>query len=360
MTSSLSELWVWFADNSFRGYSPIYDRVARSVAASDRVLALLQEAPPTSHQPTVLLAAVHYLLLGGLDHPLAAVYAGVSDADPGPLFVDVCLTHRDEILELLATRHTNTNEVGRSAIVGLALNAVAVRLGAPLALVDVGCSAGLNLFCDRYQLDYGAAGTIGPATAAVSVECAVVGGEPPIATELPAIVERVGIDLDPVDLTDEDEARWQLALVFPDTNRLTRTRRALEEVARTPPRIVQGDAVASVSRVLFDLRADLVAVVTTTWAVAYLSTAQRVEFRERLAEVSRTRPVAWISADSPGVVDLFADVVPPCDTLGAQACVLGLAQFENGETATELLGFVHPHGSWVDWRATEPIHPAHG
>jgi hypothetical protein len=352
MTVDLSAVWIWFADNVCREYSPIYDRVSRTVAASDEVLSLVREAPPRSHQPNVLLAAVHYLLLRGLDHPLAGVYAGVSDADPGPLFVDVCLTHWDEILGLLATRHTNTNEVGRSAIVGLALTAVAQRLGGPLGLVDVGCSAGLNLLCDRYRLDYGAAGATGPAGAPVTVDCAVVGGRPPIASELPPIGERVGIDVDPVDVTDADEARWQLALVFPDTNRLARTRRALEEIVRTPPRIVQGDAVDTVSRVVGKLRADLVAVVTTTWAAAYFAPERRVEFREQLADVSRTRRVVWISAEGPGVVDLFADVDAPYDALGIQASVLGLARFENGETATELLGFVHPHGNWVDWRAS--------
>ena len=350
--ASLSELWIWFADNHLRAYSPIYDRVSRAVAASDEVLSLLQEAPPRSHQPNVLLAAVHYLLLGGLDHPLAAVYAGVSDADPGPLFVDVCLTHRAEILQLLATRHTNTNEVGRSAIVGLALIAVAERFGEPLALVDVGCSAGLNLLCDRYRLDYGAAGATGPADAAVTIDCEVVGGEPPIASELPPIAERVGIDADPVDVTDEEQARWQLALVFPDTNRMPRTRRALEEVVRTPPRIVQGDAVDTVSAVLRELRADHIAVVTTTWTAAYLAPARRIEFRERLADVSRTRRVAWISAEGQGVIDLFEDVDVPYDAHGTQASVLGLALFERGDVTTELLGFVHPHGSWVDWRAS--------
>src|SRR5215472_8727093 len=111
MSTALADIWTWYADNVFSGYSPLYARVARAVAASDDVLALVREAPPQSHQPNVLLAAVHYLLLGGLAHPLAAVYAGESRADPGPEFVDVCLTHRDEILELLATRHTNTNEV---------------------------------------------------------------------------------------------------------------------------------------------------------------------------------------------------------------------------------------------------------
>jgi len=348
----LAQIWIWFADALGRGYSPIYDRVSRTVAADDEVLSLVLEAPPSSHQPNVLLAAVHYLVLGGLDHPLAAVYAGTSDADPGPLFIDVCLTHRAEVLHLLATRHTNTNEVGRSAIIGLALSAIAARCGSPLALVDVGCSAGLNLLCDHYRLDYGPAGATGPPAAPVQVSCEVVGGVPPIAAKLPPIVDRVGIDLDPVDVTDDDQARWQLALIFPDTGRMPRTRRALAELRNSPPRIVQGDAVDTVGDVVLGLAPEAFAVVTTTWAAAYFSAERRVEFHRRLAAVSATRPVAWVSAEGPGVVDLFADVDAPDDADGSQASVLGLAAFDRGETATELLGFVHPHGKWVDWVAS--------
>ena len=160
-TSELAAIWTFFADTSCRAYSPLYDRVCRSVAASNAVLDLVNEAPPRAHMPTNLLAAVHYLVLAGADHPLSAVYAGTSAADPGPLFVDFCLEHRDAILALLATEHTNTNEVGRSAFIGPALTTIAARHGEPLAHIDVGCSAGLNLLCDRYRLDYGAQGCTG-------------------------------------------------------------------------------------------------------------------------------------------------------------------------------------------------------
>ena len=163
----LGAIWVYVADSGCRGYSPLYDRICRTVAVSDEVLDLVSEAPPLGHNPVLLLAAVHFLLLGGLDHPLARVYAGESDADPGPLFVDLCLNHRDAILELLATEQVNTNEVGRSALIGPALTTVASRLDTPLGHVDVGCSAGLNLLCDRYRLDYGAAGVTGPVDAPV-------------------------------------------------------------------------------------------------------------------------------------------------------------------------------------------------
>src|SRR5262245_66496234 len=105
MSTALADVWTWYADNVFSDYSPLYARISRAVAASDDVLALLAYAPPQSHQPNLLLAAAHYVLLGGLAHQLAAIYAGESDADPGPLFIDVCPTHLDAILEFFVPRH---------------------------------------------------------------------------------------------------------------------------------------------------------------------------------------------------------------------------------------------------------------
>jgi hypothetical protein len=347
----LAELWTYFADTSCAEYSPLYDRISRAVAASEDLLELIGEAPPIGHQPTVLLAAVHYLLLEGLDHPLASVYAGTSDADPGPLFVDVCLRHRARVLDMLATRHTNTNEVGRSAVLGPAFTTVAAELGGPLGLVDVGCSAGLNLLCDRYLLDYGAAGTTGPPAAAVRISCEVVGGHPPIASALPEIAARVGIDRHPVDSTDDDEVRWQLACVWPDTGRLPRTRLALEEAKRTPVQFVRGDALDHVTEVVLGLPDNVVPVVTTTWTLAYFPKRQRVAFRKALAAASMERPVAWISGESPGVIDLFAEVKAPPGRQGMEPSVLGLVVFRDGDHTDRLLALVHPHGTWIDWRA---------
>lgn len=152
-------------------------------------------------------------------------------------------------------------------------------------------------------------------------------------------------------MNDDDEARWLLACVWPDTGRLPRARLAIDEARRTPPQLILGDAVDAVSEVVLALPAEVVPVVMTTWALAYLSHRRRTEFCETLAVASRRRPIAWVSAEGPGVVDLFADIAVPSDAHGMQASILGLVVFRDRAPQAEHLGFVHPHGTWIDWRA---------
>lgn len=350
----LGEIWIYVADSLCRDYSPLYDQICRAVADSDAVLDLVAEAPDHGHNPLLLLAAAHDLLLSGVDHPLAGVYAGCSNMAPGPLFIDFCLQWPEELIERISSRQVNTNEVGRSALLGPAFTTIAGRFGAPIGHLDVGCSAGLNLLADRYRLDYGPAGATGPSESAVRVDCAVTGGVPPVTASLPPVAARVGLDRAPVNLADDEQVRWQLACVWPDTGRLSRTRAALEVARSTPLTLIEGDAVAAVGTALSALPARATAVVTTTFVMAYLSHEQRSEFRAALLDESRSRPIAWVSADAAGVVDDIPADQPPDDADGVEACVLGLVTFEGGHAQAELLAYVHPHGRTIDWRAALP------
>jgi hypothetical protein len=346
----LGPLWEWFGHHQFRGYSPLYERIAEVVARDQPVLDLVRASPPEAHLPPALLGAVHYLLLDGLDHPLADVYAGRSAADPAPLFLEVCHTHRDEVSELLAFRRVQTNDCGRSALIGPGLTWIADRIDGPFALIDVGASAGLNLLCDRYRLDYGDHGTTGPADSPVLVTCDVVAGDPPIADRLPAPVSRVGIDRSPVDLGDPADARWLLACVWPDTGRLDRTGASIRLAQADLPTVLEGDAADRLPSVLDHLEDGTAAVVVTSWAFAYFSMDQRRLFTELLADASRQRPVAWLSADGAGTVDGVADP-SLTDPSGAQAHVLGAVLFDDGAAHPTLLALVQQHGGWMDWRA---------
>jgi len=345
---ALARVWEQFAEHECRGYSPLYERICRGVARDPDLLALTALGPPAARQPNLLLAAAHFLLLSGVEHPLAEVYAGRSTADPVPGFRDLCLSHRDAVLALLASRYTQTNECGRSSAIVPSLAWVAARLGASLALIDVGASAGLNLLCDRYRIDYGNAGATGPPDSPVRIECRVLGGQPPIAA--PRLATRIGLDRAPVDLHDEDSARWLLACVWPDTGRLERTESAIALARKVSPRVVRGDAVRDIGPLLDAIPDGVTPCVVTTWMFAYLPADQRVAFVAELTRAAGRRPLAWISAEGPGVVDaLDADDPPRHDV--TTPSVLAAMVFDHARIATTLLGWVHPHGRWIDWRA---------
>jgi hypothetical protein len=161
----------------------------------------------------------------------------------------------------------------------------------------------------------------------------------------------VGLDRDPVDLRDRDAFLWQLACVWPDTGRLDRTRRALEHARDTSLRIVKGDAVDDLPAVIGSLPDTYIPVILTTWALAYLPLPRRAAFAEMLAGLGRDRPLAWISGEGEGVVSQFADVAAPRDDTGPSPSVLGLVVFSDADPDATLLGLVHPHGRWIDWRA---------
>ena len=164
------------------------------------MLSILDHAPLPQRRPLILLASVHDLLLGGAEHPLAAHYDTVASvrgipfqpprSDVATDFADFCRRQRDELERLVATRTTQTNEVGRctSLLPALCHIAAAYPAATPLSLLDLGTSAGLNLLFDDYAYTYRQDGgdhtaTAGPVGAAVTLECEARGD----LADLPAL-----------------------------------------------------------------------------------------------------------------------------------------------------------------------------
>jgi hypothetical protein len=344
-----AHMWAWFATHC-HDTSPLYERICLAVAGDRALLEYLRTVPPSGQLPPALLAAVHYLVLEGADPALAAIYAGEAHEDPGPLFLDFWRGHRDAVDHILATRHIQTNDCGRSALIAPALTWLASQVDGELALVDVGASAGLNLRCDRYRIDYGSSGATGPADSPVRIDCQIVGGRPPIAPRLPPIVSRIGIDRSPVDLDDPDDVRWLLACVWPDSGRMERTAASIRLAQTDRPHVLAADANEALPGVLAGLAEGAVATIVTTWAFAYLSMEDRQEFMGHLAAASHQRDVAWLSAEGTGTVEpLDAEAATHPDRAGSD--VLGAVLFREGVRQARLLGFVQGHGGWIDWRA---------
>ena len=115
------DYWDFFIAESVRQKAPLYVRLAMGVRDDPRLSARAARARPGQPMANLILGAVHFLLLQGLNHGLRAYYRTLNPDDapratgnPFPLFRDVCLAHEAAIGAMVASRVTNTNEVGRS------------------------------------------------------------------------------------------------------------------------------------------------------------------------------------------------------------------------------------------------------
>jgi hypothetical protein len=346
-TEALAQIWSYYSTNVYGAYAPLYSRLARLVAGDDDLLELVHAAPPYAHDPNVLLAAAHYLVLGGVDHPAARFFSDdPARDDAGPAFKDLCLTHRRELMEIMSSRRIQTNECGRSAVLAVGLSTAASRVGEPIALLDAGASAGLNLRLDRYLLDFGSFGRVGPDDSSVRVTCDVRGGNLDVPPAVPRFRARLGIDRSPIDLADPDGVRWLLACTWPGTGRLTRTSAAIGLAARYPVAIRRGDMVDDLPSALATLGDGPVAIVTS-WSFSYLPPSDRPRFQEILNEEGRRRPVTWVSCEGAGIVEAFPR--PGVDAVdGEFPSVLGLAVYDRTSVSAEALALVGAHGQWID------------
>ncbi len=200
-----SENYLRFGRMEAHGRSPLYEEFSEGVAGDPEVLALLGSLPSAKRQPNLVLGAVRYL------YDVAPDYAA---------FRRTLVEHWDEVSSTMLVRRTQTNEVARCAT----LLPLLLALPQPIALFEVGASAGLCLLADRYRYDFGEGG-IGPSASPVTLRCECRGPDTPLPTRLPEVVWRAGSDLDPIDVQDEDAVRWLEALIWPgEGDRLARLR----------------------------------------------------------------------------------------------------------------------------------------
>jgi hypothetical protein len=230
--------------------SPLYRALCPAVARDPLCLSLLAQRR-TGQQPSYLFfGAVHYLLLRGAQHPLRAYYASVAEAAPespedaGPVLLDFVRCYSRELGELIRTRLVQTNVVRRACALLIILRAVKARSEQPVHLVEVGASAGVHLLFDRYRYVIGGR-TFGQPESAVTIETEWRDGQPPPdLDDLPLIDSRTGVDLNPIDLTDESERLWLRALVWPENGQeAALLTAALATVAAEPPAVIAGDAI---------------------------------------------------------------------------------------------------------------------
>jgi hypothetical protein len=339
-----------FGEVDAAGTSPLYERVAIALSESGEALRAIEEAPARKRHPTVILAALHDLALAGRAPTLAAAYAAADGDAAADAAIDTLLRMTDSVVAIAVRRPTRTSETGRCAVLYPAIAEAARRAGADaVGLIDVGCSAGLNLNADRVCITYSNGQSLGDPSSPVQLSASIVGDRPVPAQAMPEVVARVGVDLDPVDVTDADDARWLRACLWPDQpERIARLEAEMALAAAAPPLLLRGDAVEVLPGAFAQVPADALPVVTTTWALSRFPLESRLRFLHRLDQAAAGRAVAWVSAEGVGVA-------PAIPTLGDRRAsghsIIGLAMLDQSALRAEAIGRCWSRGRLLAWLA---------
>ncbi len=347
---TLAQVYRHFGEVDAAGTSPLYERVAVALSESDEALRAIEAAPARKRHPPVVLAALHDLALAGRAPALAAAYAAADGDAAAHAAIDTLLRMTDSVVAIAVRRQPQTFETGRCAVLYPAVAEAARRVGADaVGLIDVGCSAGLDLHVDRVGITYSSGQHLGDPSSPVQLSSSIVGGRPVPTRAVPEVVARVGVDPDPVDVTDADDARWLRACVWPGRpERLASLDAAMALAATAPPLLLRGDAVDVLPDAFARVPADALPVVTTTWALSHLPLESRLRFLHRLGDAAAGRVVAWVSAEGVGVA-------PAIPTLGDRRAsghsTIGLAVLDRSALHAEAIGRCWSRGRLLAWLA---------
>lgn len=321
---AVAERFDRFAREEAPGRSEVYAAWARLVADDPALQAVFARIPARHRQPPLVFAVTRLLGVESDDGGVALDAARWRDG---------VLAQADAIVAECAQRSLQTNEPQRCAALLPALS----RVSGPIALLEIGASAGLCLYPDRYSYRYRGPGGVvvldpRDGVSEVVLECAVRGERMPKVT-LPDIVWRAGIDLTPLDPGSPETDAWLTGLVWPgEEGREARVRAALGIAASDPPLLMAGDGA--------DLLADLAAqaptgatlVVQTPGVLAHIPWAGR----HALIDAAR-RAGRWITLDAPSLHEGWSTAVEERTWQGGFALALD----------GEVLAAADPLGAWI-------------
>lgn len=357
----------YFLDDSvyLRHSSPLFATLAHSCAADDDITGLCAVARPCQPVGLLFLNAAYYLLLKSPDHELARYFPSMTDSpapreEAFPVFREFCLERREELSELLSHRTCNTNLVGKASSLLPAVQYVARRAGGPLTMLEICCSAGLNLMFDHYHYDYGPAGRVGREDSPVQLKCKLIGSARPPIDSVPVVAHRVGIDLVKMDPTAPLDRLWMEAVLAPEwTTEREHLRAALPIRAANDFRTVIGDALDVAPPLLEDLPGSLCVLLSE--CLGQWSETARSALDQMLRRASRHRDIHRLD------IDLLHNETP--QTVRGRLAKLAAnripiqqksfpsriehTRYANGESTARVLAHGDGFGVWLDWHVAD-------
>ncbi len=326
MITKVSEKFKNFAVHECRGSSPLYEFLALKIAENREMLELASKAKVGQPVPNLLLGAVHYLLMKGYEHPLAEYYLSLSDEprsaeEAFAAFVDFCRHYTDEITQIMNSKIVQTNEVRRCAYLFPVFSHIFSMVQKPMALIEIGTSAGLQLFLDQYSYSYGTGQNYGESEAPVHLT-SVNESENELFRDLdiPEVKTRIGIDLHINDVKNTEDYLWLKALIWPEHHeRRELFEKAANFVATQSMRLIEGDGVELLSSLAAEIPEEQVICVFHTHVANQMPDTTKKKLLNQIKEIGERRDIFHIYNniyDSRLHLDYYLDGKESLNTIG--------------------------------------------
>lgn len=279
-------------------------------------------------------------MLKGYKNPLSKFYPSISDAefyteDPFPYFRSFCLEYYKEIQNLISYRLVQTSEVRRCACLLPAFAFIARKVKEhPLFFIEIGSSAGLNLLWHRYRYNYGKDIQWGDINSPVQINCSFQGNKPLIPQAFPKIISCIGIDLNPIDLTNPEEVLWLRALIWPEHKERVDLLNSAIQVARTnTPTIITGDAVEKLPEILSSVPEYVTLCIFHTYTLNQFSSESSQKLFSILTQHSFKQNLFIVS------IEMKEKAKP----------LVEVSFFQKGIKTSYTLAHCSPYGDWIEW-----------
>lgn len=333
----LAEKFRDFAINECRNSSPLYEFLAMKIAEDEEVLSLASKARDGQPIPNLLFGAVHYLLLKGNEHELREFYPSLVKnprkfEDSINYFRDFCVQKSNEINEILTNKIVQTNEVRRCSYLYPAFSYIYRKTQKPLALIEIGTSAGLQLFVEKYRYSYGTERNYGSEDSGVHISAEIRGKHNPLdQLSKFKVASRVGIDLHLNDVSNDEDFLWLKALIWPEHQE----RRELFETAacyvrNNPLKLIEGDGVELLQSFSKDIPDDQIICVFHT----HVANQMPIETKERLLLNIKN------IGEKRDIFHLYNNI---------QDRDLHLDSYLNGNESLNKIAETEGHGRWFTW-----------
>lgn len=336
----LVRVFQHFADKEFPGSSDLYAHLARQIAGDAEVLAIAAQASPGQPVPNLLFGAVQYLLLKGEGAALSVYYPGLAEEPKEmeasyPHFRSFVLDHKEEIIGILRSKRVQTNEVRRCAYLFPVFCSVYAKVQKPLALVELGCSAGLQLLWDQYGYAYGGQEVYGNKDSAVRIEAEIRGDKAPfLLSSSPPVVYRMGIDLRVNDVHSAEDILWLRALIWPgNLGRVSMLEQAAALLkSRSDIRFVEGDGTELLPGLVRDIPEEAAVCVFHTHVANQIPEDNKHRLLHHLNDIGKHRDIVHVY-NNMWDGDLHADLIV------------------GGISSEQTILRADGHGRWFEWLA---------